>query len=124
MLHVDVIKTYDLSFIFVFLQHLKYFNMAAGFWNKVKNLFTKTWSGMKKGAKWLNDNIVKPIVKPALQVVAPAIPYGDTIKKFVDGGSKVADNLTSKNPNVGDIFKDLHKTFGGLGPNRRISLKN
>ena len=98
--------------------------MSVGIWNKIKSFLSKAWSGVKKGSKWLNDKVIKPIIKPALQVVAPAIPYGDTIKKVVDSTSKIADNFTSKKPNYSDVFKEASQMFAGAGPNQRIKFKN
>ncbi len=98
--------------------------MSVGFWNKVKNLFTKAWSGMKKGAKWLNDTLVKPIIQPALKTIAPAIPYGSLIERVVDSGSKITENVTSEKPNYSKVFSDISKQVGiGLGPNKRIKFK-
>ena len=97
---------------------------SVGFWNKVKNLFTKAWSGMKKGAKWLNDTLVKPIIQPALKTIAPAIPYGSLIERVVDSGSKITENITSEKPNYSKVFSDISKQVGiGLGPNKRIKFK-
>ena len=34
--------------------------MAWGFWNKIKKGFQKVGRAIVKGAKWVNDKIIKP----------------------------------------------------------------
>ena len=50
--------------------------MAWGFFKKIKDGFKKVIGGIKKGAKWLGNNVLKPIIN----AVAPVI---DQIKPGV-----------------------------------------
>ena len=98
--------------------------MSVGIFNKIKNLLRKGWTHVKKGAKWLNDTLVKPIIQPALKTVAPSLPFGDLISRAVDTGSKITDNVTSEKPNYSKVFSDISKQVDiGLGPNKRIKFK-
>ena len=42
--------------------------MAWGIWNKIKKGFQKVGRAIVKGAKWVNDKIIKPF-KPIVQKV-------------------------------------------------------
>ena len=50
--------------------------MGWGLWSKIKKGFKKVGNAIKKGAKWVNDNIIKPAA-PALAAAGAAI--GDRI---------------------------------------------
>lgn len=58
--------------------------VAVGFWKKIKN-------GIKSGAKWLNNNIVKPVVKPVLNAAKKFIPFGDVVSDVVEAVSDGID---------------------------------
>ena len=49
--------------------------MAWGFWNKIKKGFQKVGRAIVKGAKWVNDKVLKPF-KPIVKTVANAIIPG------------------------------------------------
>lgn len=55
--------------------------MAWGLWNKIKQGIKKVGSAVKTGAKFVNNNIIKPF-KPMIGAVAD---------KFIPGGSKIVD---------------------------------
>ena len=69
--------------------------MAWGFWNKIKKGFQKVGRAIVKGAKWVNDKVLKPF-KPIVKTVANAIIPGsgvaveavsdgiDTVNKWVN----------------------------------------
>ena len=40
--------------------------MAWGVWNKIKKVFHKVGRAIDKGAKWVNDKVIKPF-KPVIQ---------------------------------------------------------
>ena len=46
--------------------------MAWGIWNKIKKGFQKVGRAIVKGAKWVNDKIIKPF-KPIVKTVAGTI---------------------------------------------------
>ena len=48
--------------------------MAWGIFKKIKAGFKKVIGGIKKGAQWLGNNILKPIAKPNVNTVAPVPP--------------------------------------------------
>ena len=54
--------------------------MAWGIWNKIKKRFHKVGRAIVKGAKWVNDKIIKPF-KPIVQKV------GSTIANAIVPGS-------------------------------------
>ena len=58
--------------------------VAFGIWKKIKN-------GIKKVAKWTNDKIVKPIVKPVLNATKKFIPFGEVISDTVEAVSDGID---------------------------------
>ena len=49
--------------------------MAWGFWNKIKKGFQKVGRAIVKGAKWVNDKVLKPF-KPIVKTVANAFVPG------------------------------------------------
>lgn len=70
--------------------------MAAGIWKKIKNGLHKAWNGVKKAAGWLNNKVIKPVVKPIANVAAPVIDSilpgaGTAIKAGVNIGSGIID---------------------------------
>lgn len=52
--------------------------MAWGFWNKIKKGFQKVGRAIVKGAKWVNDKVLKPF-KPIVKTVANAIIPGSGV---------------------------------------------
>ena len=74
--------------------------MAIGFFKKLKNGLVKAWNGIKKGAKWVNNKVLKPVLKPIANAAAPivngvvpglgtAIQAGvNTASGIIDGDSK------------------------------------
>ena len=60
--------------------------MAWGFWNKIKKGFQKVGRAIVKGAKWVNDKVLKPF-KPIVKTVANAIIPGSgvTVEAVSDG---------------------------------------
>ena len=59
--------------------------MAWGVWNKIKKGFQKVGRAIVKGAKWVNDKIIKPF-KPVVKKVV-----GTVANAFVPGSSAVVD---------------------------------
>lgn len=59
--------------------------MAWGFWNKIKKGFQKVGRAIVKGAKWVNDKIIKPF-KPIVKKVA-----GTVANVIVPGSGAVVD---------------------------------
>lgn len=47
--------------------------MAWGLWNKIKKGFQKIGRGIRKGLGWVNDKIIKPVLKPIAGVAAPIV---------------------------------------------------
>ena len=72
--------------------------MALGIFKKNKDSFKKVIAGIKKGAQWLGNNVLKSIAKPIVNAVAPVI---DTIKPGVgtalQTGVNALTNLTTGN---------------------------
>ena len=58
--------------------------MAWDVWNKIKKGFQKVGRAIVKGAKWVNDRIIKP-VKPVVKSVV-----GTVANAFVPGSGAVA----------------------------------
>ena len=60
--------------------------MAWGFWNKIKKGFQKVGRAIVKGAKWVNDKVLKPF-KPIVKTVANAIipDSGVAVEAVSDG---------------------------------------
>ena len=54
-------------------------------------IFKKIARGLQKGVKWVNDKIVKPIVKPVLNVASDFIPGGQILMKAINIGSNLVD---------------------------------
>ena len=46
--------------------------MAWGVWNKIKKGFQKVGRAIVKGAKWVNDKIIKPF-KPVVKTIAGTV---------------------------------------------------
>ena len=63
--------------------------MAWGLWSKIKKGFKKAGEALKKGANWVNDNIIKPAA-PALRAAGGAIAdriapgTGDIVRRGID----------------------------------------
>lgn len=69
---------------------------SIGFFKKLKNGLVKAWKGIKKGARWVNNKIIKPVVKPIANLAAPIINsiapgVGTAIKAGVNVGSGLID---------------------------------
>ena len=47
--------------------------MAWGIFKKIKDGFKKVIGGIKKGAQWLGEKVLKPIAKPIVNAVAPVL---------------------------------------------------
>ena len=68
--------------------------MAAGYWNKAKLFFKDLLSGLGTGLQWVNDNIVKPVIQPIAQTVAPFFGApGIGVSKLIDSGSNLIDTI-------------------------------
>ena len=59
--------------------------MAWGFWNKIKKGFQKVGRAIAKGAKWVNDKVIKPF-KPVVKKVV-----GTVANTFVPGSGAFVD---------------------------------
>lgn len=70
--------------------------MAVGFWRKVKNAASNVFNTVKKVASFVNDNIVKPILPAASQVLSN-FGFGGIAK-----GIKAASDITSSVLNKGE----------------------
>ena len=57
--------------------------VAAGFWKK-----------LKRGVKWINDKIIKPVAKPVLNVAKKFIPFGDAVSDVVEAVSDVVEAVS------------------------------
>ncbi len=64
--------------------------MAWGLWNKIKKGFKKVGKAVKSGAKFVNDNVVKPF-KPIIKTAAAAAG-----NYFVPGMGTVAANAVDE----------------------------
>ena len=74
--------------------------MAWCVWNKIKKGFQKVGRAIVKGAKFVNDKIIKPfkpVVKSVVGTVANAfVPgYGTIVSGAVDTVSDVIDSVNS-----------------------------
>ena len=73
--------------------------MAWGVWNKIKKGFQKVGRAIVKGAKWVNDKIIKPF-KPVVKTIAGTVANaivpgsGSLISGAVD---KVSDGIDTVN---------------------------
>jgi hypothetical protein len=75
--------------------------MGWGIFNKLKKGFQKIGGKIIGAAKWVNDKVIKPVVKPIMNVAAPIINSfipgpGTAIQKGVDIGSNIADKGVDK----------------------------
>ncbi len=81
--------------------------MAAGIFNKIKRFLTGVGSNIKKGLTWANDNIIKPIIKPAISTFAPMFGApGTAIKGLVDTGSDLIEKYGNKTNNTNSVGRD------------------
>ena len=75
--------------------------MAWGFWNKIKKGFQKVGRAIVRGAKWVNDKIIKPfkpVVKAGVTAVANAFggpAAGAVANKAVDVVSDGIDGVNN-----------------------------
>ena len=60
--------------------------MACGVWNKIKKGFQKVGRAIVKGAKWVNDKVVKPF-RPAIKTIASTVANA-----FVPGSGAFVNN--------------------------------
>ena len=83
--------------------------MAWGVWNKIKKGFQKVGCAIVKGAKWVNDKIIKqfkPVVKKVVGTVANAfVPGSGTfVSNAVDtvsDGKDTVINWVNKKKKIG-----------------------
>ena len=74
--------------------------MAWGVWNKIKKGFQKVGRAIVKGAKWVNDKIIKPF-KPVVKTIAGTVANaivpgsGSIISGAVDTVSDGIDTVNS-----------------------------
>lgn len=97
--------------------------MAWGFWNKLKKGFVKIGNGIKKGLTWVNDHIIKPVVKPlvntfggALDKVKPGL--GTALNAGVNIGSGLVDDWSGSGD--GSTTRKAMADVGGW-VNRRLN---
>ena len=89
--------------------------MAWGIFKKIKDGFKKVIGGIKKGAQWIGNNILKPIAKPIVNAVAPVV---DTIIPGVGTALKTGVNA------ITDITTgNSRKAIQDLVNNPKIKLK-
>ena len=74
--------------------------MAWGIWNNIKKGFQKAGRAIVKGAKWLNEKVIKPfklVVKTIAGTVANALvpSSGAVVNKAVDVVSDGIDTVNS-----------------------------
>ena len=71
--------------------------MAWGFWNKIKKGFQKVGRAIVKGAKWVNDKVLKPF-KPIVKTVANAFVPGSgaAVEALSDGIDSVNSWVNKK----------------------------
>ena len=82
--------------------------MAWGIFKKIKDGFKKVIGGIKKGAQWIGNNILKPIVNAVAPVVDTIVPgVGTAIKRGVNtltelttGNSRKAIQDLVNNPKI------------------------
>ena len=74
--------------------------MAWGVWNKIKKGFQKVGRAIVKGAKWVNDKIIKPF-KPVVKTIGSTIANvlapgsGAVVSGAVDAVSDGIDSVNS-----------------------------
>ena len=74
--------------------------MAWGVWTKIKKGFQKVGRAIIKGAKWVNDKIIKPF-KPVVKTIGSTIANvlipgsGTIVSGAVDAVSDGIDNVSS-----------------------------
>ena len=81
--------------------------MAIGFFKKLKNGLVKAWNGIKKGAKWVNNKVLKPVLKPIANAAAPIVNgivpgLGTAIQTGVNTASGLIDGSPSAKSQVMD----------------------
>ena len=74
--------------------------MAWGVWNKIKKGFQKVGRAIVKGAKWVNDKIIKPF-KPIVKTIGSTVANvfapgsGSIVSGAVDAVSDGIDSVNS-----------------------------
>ena len=80
--------------------------MAWGIFKKIKDGFKKVVGGIKKGAKWFGDKVLKPIAKPIVDMAAPVVDkflpgVGTAVKTGVDTLTGITTNgIRVNNPKI------------------------
>ena len=70
--------------------------MAWGIWNKIKKGFQKVGRAIVKGAKWVNDKVIKPF-KPVVKKVVGALLPGFASSAISKGVDVVSDGIDTVN---------------------------
>ena len=71
--------------------------MAWGIFKKIEDGFKKVIGGIKKGAQWLGDKVLKPIAKPIVNAVAPVLDQTKPgVGTALNTGVNALTGLTSK----------------------------
>jgi hypothetical protein len=75
--------------------------MAFGLWKKIKQGIKKVAGGIGKAIGWVNDKIIKPVIKPLAPVlggIANAIIPGSGIAVAggINAGSSILDKIAPK----------------------------
>jgi hypothetical protein len=89
--------------------------MAWGIWNKIKNGLKKVGGAIVKGVSWVNDKIVKPIVKPIMSVATPILNAVGTsfglpmLGTGINAGINFGSGLVDKVSGGGDGGKKVRK---------------
>ena len=91
--------------------------MAWGLWNKIKKGFQKVGKAIGTGLRWVNDKIIKPVIKPIAGVAAPIVNKfipgaGAFIKPITDVVSDGIDAITGQQK-VGDVVNKHKDTVKG-----------
>lgn len=93
--------------------------MAVGFWRKVKNAASNVFNTVKKVASFVNDNIVKPILPAASQVLSN-FGFGG-IAKGIQAASNITSGILNKGENTSP--QDMIQNVIPVLRSNRIVLK-
>ena len=79
--------------------------MAWGFWNKIKQGFSKVGRAIVKGANWVNDKIIKPfkpVIKEGVRQLGNSFSpeLGNRLSQAVDTVSDGIDFAQDVNQNI------------------------
>ena len=86
--------------------------MAWGLWNKIKKGFQKIGRGIKAGLGWVNNKIIKPVLKPIANVAAPIV------NKFLPGAGAFVKPITDVVSDGIDVITGEQKLGDAWGKNR------